>query len=337
MEEKILVVDDEADIRHLLGLTLESEGYTIITAENGQEALAQFTHHCPDLVVTDIKMPTQDGVALLKAIKASGSEVDIIMLTGHSDERTAIECLRHGAYDYLRKPLDEIEILLVSVERALQKRRLELQNDALLRQLEELAMTDPLTGLYNYRYLQKCLDTEIIRAQRFAHPFCFVMLDIDDFKRVNDTFGHVGGDAVLKALSDSIRATLRTCDSAYRYGGEELSILMPETSRDGALVAIERLMGVIRSQRVVYDRHTIQVTVSMGRAAYPAQAEEKTALIRCADQALYAAKRAGKNRWVFAGDTGIGSGIQEPPPAPPRRGRPLRGGRYSPPGRGRNE
>lgn len=302
MEEKILLIDDEEDIRRLLALTLKSEGYEIITAENGEDGLKQFKSYLPDLVITDIKMPKKDGVALLKDIKDLGTDVDVIMLTGHSDEATAIACLRQGAYDYLRKPLENIEILLVSVERALQKRRLELKHEALLRQLEEMAIKDPLTGLYNYRYLQQSLDNEIIRSERFGRPFCFLMLDIDDFKQINDSFGHLCGDGILETLSNIIRANIRTCDTAYRYGGEEFSILMPETTREGALAVIERLMAAIRSHAFDCAGQTITITVSIGGAAYPAQATEKTALIQHADQALYTAKYEGKNRFVFHGE-----------------------------------
>ena len=121
MREKILLIDDEEDIRHFLSLTLKDEGYEIMTACNGQEGLDLFRHQDPDLVITDMRMPQKDGMAVLKEIKAAGADVDVIMLTGHSDENMVIACLRQGVYDYLRKPLEDIDLLIASVARAPKK------------------------------------------------------------------------------------------------------------------------------------------------------------------------------------------------------------------------
>ncbi|GAK60626.1 response regulator receiver modulated diguanylate cyclase [Candidatus Vecturithrix granuli] len=301
MREKILLIDDEEDIRHFLSLTLEDEGYEVITACNGQEGLNLFTRQSPDLVITDMRMPQKDGMAVLKEIKATGSDVDVIMLTGHSDENMVIACLRQGVYDYLRKPLEDLDLLIASVRRAIQKRRLELHNKALLHRLEELAIKDSLTGLYNYRYLQIALDQEILRSARFQHPFCLLMIDLDDFKQVNDTYGHLCGDAVLKKLGEIFLATVRVCDSVYRYGGEEFCLLMPETSREGVIPVIQRLLEAIRFTHVNWQEHFVRITVSIGGAAYPDHAGEKTALLQYADQALYQAKKEGKDRFVFHG------------------------------------
>lgn len=247
-------------------------------------------------------MPEKDGMAVLKDIKAADSDVDVMIMTGHSDENMVIACLRQGVYDYLRKPLEDLELLIASVRRTLQKRRLELHNKALLRKLEELAIKDSLTGLYNYRYLQTALDQEILRSARFHHPFCLLMIDLDDFKRVNDTFGHLCGDAVLKKLGEIFIATVRVCDSVYRYGGEEFCLLMPETSREGAIPVIQRLLEAIRSAYVPWQEHLVRITVSIGGAAYPDHAAEKTTLLHRADQALYQAKKEGKDRFVFHGE-----------------------------------
>ena len=176
-----------------------------------------------------------------------------------------------------------------------------MHNKALLRKLEELAIKDSLTGLYNYRYLHTTLDQEILRAARFQHPFCLLMFDLDNFKRVNDTFGHLCGDAVLKKLGEIFQETVRGCDSVYRYGGEEFCLLMPETTREGAIPVIQRLLEAIRAARVSWQEHLVRITVSIGGAAYPDQGVEKTALLHHADQALYQAKKEGKDRFVFHG------------------------------------
>ena len=306
MDEKILVIDDEEDILKLLSSALGSEGYEVVTAIDGQEGVERFHETEPDLIVTDVKMPRKDGLQLLKEIKDAGStNVDVIILTGHSDEATAIDCLRNGAYDYLVKPLEDIDVLLAAVERSLQKRNLEIKNRRLMKQLEEMAIRDPLTGLYNFRHLHTCLDEEIIRSKRYGHTFCTLMLDIDRFKAVNDKYGHLFGDHVLKKLSEISGRSTRSADRIFRYGGEEFIVIMPETSREEAVSAAERLMEAVRSHTFECDGYETKITVSMGGSLFPDQSEDKIELIRLADKALYRAKESGRDRAVF-GDGELG-------------------------------
>lgn len=302
MNEKILVVDDEEDILKLLSAALGSEGYEVVTAIDGQEGMERFQESEPDLVVTDMKMPGKDGLQLLREIKESGSDIDVIILTGHSDEATAIDCLRNGAYDYLVKPLEDIDVLLTAVERSLHKRNLEIKNRQLMKQLEEMAIKDPLTGLYNYRHLQTCLDEEMIRSKRYGHTFCTLTLDIDRFKAVKNNYGHLFADYVLKKLSEILSRNVRLGDRLFRYGGEEFIIIMPETSREEAVSAAERLMDAIRSHTFECDGHQTKITVSMGGAFFPDQSEDKMELIKFADRALYQAKAMGSDRAVFGID-----------------------------------
>ena len=230
MQETILIIEDEEDILNLLYSLLDSEGYTVLTAQNGREGLAKFHEHIPDLILTDVRMPVMDGIEVLREVKTKESDTEVIILTGHSDEATAIDCLRLGAYDYFRKPLEDIDVLLTAVERVLEKRNLEIRNRALVKQLEELSIRDPLTGLYNYRYLQTCLDEEVERSNRYGHTFFILMIDADHFKDVNDSYGHLFGDYVLKQLGEIIDLELRSSDRIFRYGGEEFLVLMNEIS-----------------------------------------------------------------------------------------------------------
>ncbi len=209
-KEKILLVDDEPEIRDLLAGLLEDEGYVIYQAENGLEGLEMLKDEDPDLVITDVRMPKKNGIELLEEIQESRAEVDVIILTGQSDEATAIDCLRGGAYDYLLKPIEDIDILLTAVNRALQKRNLEKQNKLLIQQLEDMAVRDPLTGLYNMRQLYPCLEEEISRSARYEHGFCLLFLDLDHFKQINDTYGHLFGDYVLKKIGQIMEARLRS-------------------------------------------------------------------------------------------------------------------------------
>jgi diguanylate cyclase (GGDEF)-like protein len=299
MSEKILVVDDEEDIRLLLSNLLTSEGYLVFSAENGAEGFECFRHHEPDLVITDVKMPVRNGLEMLKDIKSTDTDVDVIVLTGHSDESTAIDCLHNGAYDYLLKPLEKLDILIASVQRALQKRSLEKKNNQLIRELEEMAIKDPLTGLYNHRYLNKCLAEEIARSTRYQHKFVVLMADIDHFKIVNDTHGHLFGDFVLKRMARLFEDNIRLTDTIFRYGGEEFLIMLPETSEIETAMVVERLMKSIRAHEFSCDGIKSDITISIGAALFPDEAKDIHAMIGLADRRLYRAKQSGRDRFDF--------------------------------------
>ncbi len=297
MQETILIIEDEEDILALLSSMLESEGYNIFTACNGREGLEKFHEHNPDLILTDVRMPIMDGIEVLREVKTKESDTEVIILTGHSDEATAIDCLRLGAYDYFCKPLEDIDVLLTAISRVLEKRSLEIKNRALVKQLEELSIKDPLTGLYNYRHLQVCLDEEIDRAGRYGHKFFILMIDVDHFKDVNDTYGHLFGDYVLKKLGELIISQLRSTDRLFRYGGEEFLVIVNEISKAEVVNAVNRLMTAVRNHTFIYEGQQTKVTVSMGGAFFPEDANDKVTLIKKADTALYRAKDAGRNRF----------------------------------------
>ena len=297
MKETILIIEDEADILALLSSLLKSEGYHIITACNGRDGLDKFQEHSPDLILADVRMPIMDGIEVLREVKTKESDTEVIIMTGHSDEATAIDCLRLGAYDYFCKPLEDIDVLLTAVAPVLEKRDLELKNRSLVKQLEEMSIKDSLTGLYNYRYLQTCLDEELARSRRYGHQFFILMIDVDHFKEVNDTYGHLFGDHVLKKLGVLISNELRSGDRLFRYGGEEFLVIMNEITKAEVPKAICRQMAAIRNHAFTYEGQKTRVTVSMGGSFFPEDAESKMSLIKAADQALYRAKEAGRDRY----------------------------------------
>jgi two-component system cell cycle response regulator len=297
MIEKILIIDDEEDILELLSNILKSEGYSTFTASNGREGIDKFIEHNPDLILTDVRMPVMDGLDVLREVKSKGSNTEVIILTGHSDEATAVDCLRFGAYDYFRKPLEDIDVLLTAVRRVLEKKQLEIKNQFLIKQLEELSIKDPLTGVYNFRHLQICLDDEINRCKRYDHSFFILMIDADHFKAVNDSFGHLFGDQVLKDLCKIIQSQLRSTDRLFRYGGEEFLVIMNEISKDQTLKVVNRLLLNIRNHTFRFESQKTKLTVSIGGAYFPDDANDKVKLIKKADQALYRAKNSGRNRF----------------------------------------
>ena len=310
MKETILIIEDEKDILDLLSSLLESEGYNIITASNGQEGLQKFQEYDPDLILTDVRMPVMDGIEVLKEVKTKESDTEVIILTGHSDEATAIDCLRLGAYDYFRKPLEDIDVLLTAVARVLEKRNLQLKNRSLVKQLEELSTKDPLTGLYNYRHLQACLDEEVDRSRRYGHKFFILMIDADHFKDINDTYGHLFGDFVLKKIGELISKELRSTDRLFRYGGEEFLVIMNELSKTEVGNAVCRLLASLRNHTFIYQGQKAKITVSMGGAFFPEDAEDKVSLIKTADQELYRAKDGGRDRFECRSDLSVDSSDQ---------------------------
>lgn len=295
MNEKILLIDDEQEILELLSRILKDEGYEICIAKDGADGLAMFKEAKPDLIISDLKMPRENGLDILKEIKSIKSDVDVIVLTGHSNEATAIECLKLGAYDYLVKPVEDINVLIKAVNRAVQKRNLEKKNRELMDQLEEMAVKDPLTGLLNHKQLDISLDNEIMRSKRYGHPFCALMIDIDKFKVVNNDFGFRFGDFILKKVGLLLQTNLRVTDRIFRYVEEDFFLILSETQEMSPVV--NKLMDCIRSHQFTWDDYKTNITISIGGVVFPTGSENKAELYAFAKAALHKAKSAGGDRF----------------------------------------
>ncbi|MFC2173633.1 diguanylate cyclase [Acidobacteriota bacterium] len=279
-QEKILVVDDEETIRTLLENFLADEGYEIDTAASGQEALEFLNTNNYNLVLTDIRMPAPSGIELLKIIKERTPATEVIIFTGHSTEELAIKAVKLGAFDYLKKPVDDIAMITQLINRVLQKQRLMRENQMLLdslshkneelnqanQRLREIAITDPLTGLFNRRYFLSRLSEEFERARRYTEPFGVAMIDIDHFKQINDNHGHQVGDEVLKEVASKIRGIVRYCDLLGRYGGEEFFLLLTNTDLEGSRATAERIRTAVEKHNFKTNTATFRVTISIGVA-----------------------------------------------------------------------
>jgi diguanylate cyclase (GGDEF)-like protein len=309
---RILVCDDSKTIRALM-TTLLSNDYELLTCESGEQALAQAEGFEPDLIISDLLMTGMDGAELCQRMKqvASLARIPFVLLTSKTDEESRVQGLEAGADDYLFKPLRPREIKarvnsllrlrFANLELETQKAELERVNE----KLERLALEDGLTGLYNHRSFQERLREEIARARRHGRPLSLLLLDLDHFKQLNDRFGHLAGDEALRAVAAMLRGELdpagakRTSDIAARYGGEELVVLLPETNRHGGLVKARRLVETV--SRIELPNSEARITVSVGVAEYPGDALEAQELIQRADEALYQAKRNGRNRAIAQG------------------------------------
>ncbi len=314
---KILVVDDDPLVRDMLAMILSDGGYEVKTAENGLEAVTKLQSGSDiEVIISDMNMPEMDGNALIREIRKNDEDIPIIILTGNNEISVAVEAIRNGASEYLLKDENIQDTVILSVEKVVEKYRLKKQNLQLIddlasknielenlnhellelnKKLSQLSATDPLTAIFNRRKLFELLGLEVEKTKRYGRPLSLIILDLDHFKRVNDTFGHDTGDAVLKTTTNIISGVIRNTDIFARYGGEEFIIALPETALAGAAALAEKI-------RVAVEYHLFpavgRITVSIGASEY--SGNETDALVKRADEALYAAKRKGRNRVELA-------------------------------------
>ena len=302
---KILVVDDVAVNVQLLTTYLTSVGYNVIAARDGQEALDKVVSTNPDLVLLDVMMPKFNGFEVCEQIKSNEATqiVPVIMVTALNEIEDKIKATEAGADDFVSKPFNKLE-LLTRVKSLLRIKELHDKLNDKVNELEQarerlrqLAITDGLTGLYNHRYLKEHLRQELQRAGRHNLNASVVMIDIDHFKKFNDTFGHPAGDVLLKKLADLLRENIRKIDIAARYGGEEFCLVLIETNKEAATIVAEkvrRLIGSYQFQRKESSTY-VSVTISVGIATFPTDAKDMDEIIEVADKRLYAAKQKGRN------------------------------------------
>jgi two-component system cell cycle response regulator len=306
---RLLVVDDDALLRRSLNLQLTRAGYEVHEAEDGQAAWDMIEREGYNFVVTDWNMPGVNGPELVRRIRQAGSNgyTYILMLTAHIDRADVLAGLKGGADDYLTKPfdMDELRARVAIGARIL---ALESRLQESLSTAADLAVRDSLTGLFNRRAFDSRLVDEVQRAARYQRPLSLLMIDIDHFKVYNDQHGHPQGDALLSELSALFLSCVRSTDFVTRYGGEEFAILLPETNATSALAVAGTILE--RVCRHPFDFRETQpegaLTVSIGVAGLddglgptPGLIDDQQLLL-AADQALYRAKAAGRNRVVSA-------------------------------------
>ena len=297
---RILVCDDDPADRKLVRTYLRRmNGREIVTLEAGQASEIQkiLGKSRIDLILMDIQMPEKSGMQWLEEIVANGI-APVIMLTGAGDEEVAVKSIQEGAVGYLPKSRLSPDKLKETVDSALVKWRRVQQSKANQEELERLVNHDSLTGLYNRRAVLHLLDEQIGYSKRYNEKFSISMLDIDYFKKVNDTYGHLIGDDVLVKIAAILQQQIRGTDFAGRYGGEEFILILPRTELSSAMVMAERIRGSIESSEMQdSDGNIFHVTVSQGISVFrPDGDRDRDALIARADEALYKAKDNGRNR-----------------------------------------
>jgi two-component system, cell cycle response regulator len=300
MSSSVLIIDDSDSVRsHIAGTLMKAELFEQYReAKDGLDGFRSMVALKPDLVICDLEMPRMDGFKFLQMVnyREELKDIPIIILTGREDRDLRIRGLEQGASDYLIKPFDMGE-LVARVKVQLKVKALQDELKKSNERLMELSNTDPLTHLFNRRYLTKILSCELTRTKRNGEELSFIILDIDNFKKVNDSYGHQNGDKVLSAVADVIRSGRRCFDIAARYGGEEFVLVLPGTSLQGGITVADQLRGAVQTISFEPPMGNLVVTISAGVSTITAtEVCDIDTLIRTADEALYRAKQNGRNR-----------------------------------------
>jgi diguanylate cyclase (GGDEF)-like protein len=291
---KILVVDDDEETARLIRGWYKNQPIEILEARDGDDGVRLAISEKPDIVLMDLMMPRTNGFEASRRLKAdpATSAIPVILLSARREPETKREGFDAGIDHYVEKPFDlgEVDARIRSM----------LQKSKTYRKLEVEATVDEKTGLANYRVFYKRLREEWERSERYKLPLSVVMLDLDDFKQVNDTVGHLAGDRVLREFAVLVSGGARATDLAARYGGEEFAMILPHTDRTRAERVAERVRAAVYEFSFLEPDQPLRLTVSAGVATFDDTPEIASAeqLIAAADRALYAAKNAGKNRVV---------------------------------------
>jgi diguanylate cyclase (GGDEF)-like protein len=299
----VLLVDDEPVNLALIKRRLEWEDYEVHTAADGREAVARARELIPDLVILDVMMPVMDGLQACRLLKDDPAtrDIPVIFLSALDDMETKVRGLALGANDYISKPFRAEELVArvrVAIRLKRERDRLRESAEDARRRAEaasEMSMTDALTGLLNRFGLRRSLQREYAEARRYARPLACLMIDLDHFKHVNDTYGHAAGDAALMQVARVLTESVRASDVVCRYGGEEFLVLAPETSAEGARALGEKIRAAATLRFFGDGTHAFPLTFSVGVAELGA-GESANDLIARADHALYNAKERGRNR-----------------------------------------
>jgi len=297
------VEDNDQDYRKIKAAIEKPDLISIERAYDSGDAIGTLEMKSFDLVFLDYALPSGTALDIMKIMDEKELEIPVVVITGKGDEMIALRVIQAGAYDYLPKSRISKKSLTRIIHNCLEKYRMKREIKQAMDKMAELSTKDELTDLYNRRYFMEFAEREVSGAARYGHNLALCMLDLDNFKLVNDSHGHPAGDAVLRETARLLRESIRQYDLPCRYGGEEFAVIMPNTRLVDAEKFCERLRQKIEDTPVGYDSKEIRFTVSIGMAQFSPAADKSLAdLIKRADNGLYAAKLQGRNRVVAAAD-----------------------------------
>jgi diguanylate cyclase (GGDEF)-like protein len=289
MKTEILIVDDDVTVAKLLSDFLSVSGFETYSANSADEAEEILKKKEIKTILTDIKMPGKDGIVFTKNIKKKYN-LDVIVMTAYSSEYSYEDAIHSGASDLLFKPI-KLNELVLRINRVLKERSLLDERDNMIKKLKRLTIEDQLTGLFNSRHFFDQLDNEIRRSERYLHPISLIFIDVDNFKTINDTHGHMIGDKILSSIAKRIKTCLRANDTAYRYAGDEFTIILPETASDDAKIVADRIVSIFANEPFLMDEKEISgITLSIGITEYQKN-EGRDRFVHRADLTMYQAKQ----------------------------------------------
>jgi len=312
---RVLIVDDDPALRAMLRSALQKVGNEVFEAGNGREALELTLEMQPHVMIVDWVMPEMDGMELTRALRQTkiGRAIFIMILTSFEDDERLIEAFENGVDDFMPKPLRPRVLAarlragqrIIKLQQEIERDREEIRHFAAElavtnRRLQEVALTDVLTGFPNRRYGMERMQQEWAASVRAGRTLACLMIDVDDFKQINDTYGHDVGDNALKKMAAALKKGLRTQDVICRIGGDEFLVICPDTGLQAALVCAERVRRSVEILPVTTGMLQLKCTVSIGVAAREAGMGDPDALIKRADQGAYLAKQRGRNRVATA-------------------------------------
>jgi len=294
----LLVIDDDRVDRMsvIRGLRSTGQDYAVTEAATGREGVELAAKQPFDCILLDYRLPDADGLEVLAELKGNPHiSVPVVMLTGEGNEMVAVEAMKLGACDYLPKNGMAGDTLTRVIDNAVEKHVLQAQLAAAHDRLERMALYDELTGLGNRNLFERELGRAIGSADRHNQPFCLMLMDLDKFKAVNDSYGHPAGDAVLAAVGRRLLDGARTSDGYFRLGGDEFAAILDAASDEESARSLAARLKEVLPQPVAFQDHKLEVGVSIGWAIYPDKAASQRELVRAADQAMYQDKQ-GKGR-----------------------------------------
>ena len=300
----MLIIDDSPLLRQKVIESLRNANLFVnyFEANDGFSAIKLLSREDIDMIICDVTMPGMDGFRLMELINKEKrfDDLMVIMLSSNRKIYDKIKGLESGAIDYLTKPFHPHELSL-RVSILLRMKSLQKELKAKIAELEHVTVVDSLTGLFNQRYLYDTLRREYNRSDRFNLKLSLIIMDIDNFKDINDTFGHQRGDEIIKEVAKLLQVMLRGYDFAVRYGGDEFIIVLSQNTVIGSHIVAERIRALISDNPLLIELNGGRlVTASIGVSTFPDDTKEGCdALINIADQALYRAKRDGRNRVAY--------------------------------------
>ena len=298
-----LIVERDEQVHQALMDAFQEAGYFTDGARNGKEAIQMVKEFFYNIAVVEVDLPDMKGLEFLKVVKGIHPDTSVIFIAGNPSLENSVDALNVGASAYLMKPI-QTEQMMQHIREVLERQKSIVETRELLfaeRKKREfyqyLSIRDGLTDLYNHRHFHELLNQEMAPAVRYNQPLTLLMIDIDNFKKFNDSYGHPAGDHALQQIARLFRENCRRLDHVCRYGGEEFAIIAPETSGKNAIHLAKRLLNRARKTKIqIYDS-TIEekLTLSIGLASYPTDASTKDELIIKADHNLLQAKKEGKD------------------------------------------